>query len=266
MRLLSGLLALVAASLVPAVAFAQAYGSQPMNSQPQNGDMNAGGLAPPPVQQNQSAGSEQTEQSLEKAEKEDSGRGLEFLWLNAEVGYENLGLQTFKANNLVDAGVVKTTQNGLLYGGGIGARLVFITLGARFRLGNFSEFQMWTLDAELGLRIPLGDLEPYFTFAGGYASMGSFNASNIGQDFNSAGVSITGYNLRGGFGLDYYLSPAFSLGANLTGEMLVLTRPGVDPSKLQSGGASNAASDVYKADGSSIGAAVAITAVAGLHF
>jgi hypothetical protein len=266
MKRFSGLVAATAVALVPAAALAQGYGAPPPNGQ-QNGGLQAGGLAPPPpMRQDQNPGSQQTEQQLEKAEQEDSGRGLEFLWLNGEVGYEHLGLQTFKANNLVDAGIVKTTQNGLVYGGGIGARLVFITLGARFRLANFSEFQMWTLDGELGLRIPLGDLEPYFTFAGGYASMGSFDSANIGQDFNKAGVSITGYNLRAGFGLDYYLSPAFSLGANLTGEMLVLSRPGVDPSKLQSSGASASTQDIYKADGSSIGAAATLTAVAGLHF
>ncbi len=114
-----------------------------------------------------------------------------------------------------------------------------------------------------GLRIPLGDIEPYFTFGGGYASVGSFSSDNIGSGLNSSDVSITGWNLRGGFGIDLYLSNVFSIGANLTGEMLVLTRPGVDPSKISS---SSSTSDIYAADGSSIGAAVSLTGVAGLHF
>ena len=75
----------------------------------------------------------------------------------------------------------------------------------------------------------------------------------------------------GGFGIDVYVSSTFSIGANLTGEMLVLTRPGVDPSKLKASGTSGtsgtqAAAEAYKADGSSIGAAVSLTGVAGLHF
>ena len=59
-----------------------------------------------------------------------------------------------------------------------------------------------------------------------------------------------------------------SIGANLTGELLALTRPGVDPKKLRSstGTPEDAADQAYKADGSSYGGGVTLTAVAGLHF
>ncbi len=95
--------------------------------------MSSGGLAPPGsnpgyTNTNQPPTSA-TEQELETADREDSGRGLEFFYLNAEVGGEHLGLQTFKANQLVDSNVVKTTQTGLMFGAGLGLRLVFITLG-----------------------------------------------------------------------------------------------------------------------------------------
>jgi hypothetical protein len=236
----------------------------------QGSGMSSGGLAPPSGSTgNSTPGAVQTEAELERAEREDSGRGLEFFYINAEVGGQHLGLQTFKANDLVDAGVVKTSQTGLMVGAGLGLRLVFITLGPRFRIGMFDQWQLWTLNGELGIRIPLGDVEPYFTFGGGYASVGAFDSGNLGGALNSDDVDITGYNIRGGFGIDLYLSSAFSIGANLTGEMLVLTRPGVDPSKLQgstSGGTGAAAAEVYAADGSSIGAAVTLSGVAGLHF
>jgi len=268
-----------AVACVPGAAFAQGWGqpqqqpqqqpgwgAPPPNQQP--GGMSAGGLAPPSSNPSDPNGTNaQTEQQLAKADKEDSGRGLEFVWLNAEIGGEHLGLQTFKANNLVDAGTVKTSQTGLMYGAGLGVRLVFITLGARFRLGNFSEWDLWTLNGELGIHIPIGAVEPYFTFGGGYASMGSFDNKNLGGSLRSEDVDIKGYDIRGGFGIDIYVSDTFSIGANLTGEMLVLSRPGVDPSKLQGGTTGQQAADeVYKADGSSIGAAVSLSAVAGLHF
>lgn len=279
-------LCLLSTLLIAAPVAAQNYPppSQPVYGQPGYGQpgygqgqqqgqgtgMSSGGLAPPTGSAaNNNAGSAHTEQQLEKAEREDSGRGLEFFYINAEVGGQHLGLQTFKANDLVDAGVVKTSQTGLMVGAGLGLRLVFITLGPRFRIGMFDQWQLWTLNGELGLRIPLGDVEPYFTFGGGYASVGAFDPGNLGGSLNSDDVDITGYNIRGGFGIDLYLSPAFSIGANLTGEMLVLTRPGVDPSKLQgsaSGGSAQAAAEVYAADGSSIGAAVTLSGVAGLHF
>jgi len=280
-----GVASAATAVLLSSAAFAQTWGQpqqQPNQGwggasggqqQPSNG-MNAGGLAPPgssPGYQDPNTNGTPTERELDKADREDSGRGLEFVWLNAEVGGEYLGLQTFKANNLVDAGTVKTSQTGLMYGAGLGLRLVFITLGGRFRLGHFDQWDIWTLNAELGLHIPLGSVEPYFTFGGGYASMGSFNENNLGGSLKSQDVDIKGYDIRGGFGVDIYLSDTFSIGANLTGEMLVLTRPGVDPSKLQasgssSGGSAQAAAEIYKADGSSVGAAVSLTGVAGLHF
>jgi hypothetical protein len=165
---------------------------------------------------------------------------------------------------LVDAGVVKTTQSGIVYGAGIGLRLVFLTGGARFRLGNFPDWQLWTLDAELGIHIPLGAVEPYFTFGGGYASMGDFSQANVGSDFNNAGVSISGWNLRMGGGLDIYLSHVVSIGGNVSGDVMFLSRPGVSASNTQTGGGTLSA--VYDADGSSIGAGVTFTGVVGLHF
>ena len=265
-----------AASLtLSSAALAQGYGPPP--PQPGTG-LESGGLTPPSGAPPPGATPSDpmlpptpTEQELAQADREDSGRGLEFVWLNGEVGFEHLGFQTFKSNDLVDAGVVKTTHTGPLFGAGLGVRLVFITLGARFRLASFEIGQLWTLNGEVGLRIPLGALEPYFTLGGGYASLGSFDTDKLGSDFNDAGVEIRGYNIRGGVGFDYYLSNAFSLGANLTGEMLGLTRPGVDPSKLQATGTTSNDPDalkaeVYQASGSSLGAAVSGTVVIGLHF
>lgn len=257
----------------PALALAQTYEQPPSHAPRPESTLESGGLAPPePVASDpfaKSSPSSATEQELEQAEREDSGRGLQFFWLDAEVGIEHLGLQTFKAKKLVDAETVATTQTGPLFGAALGVRLVFLTLGARFRLGTFDEWQLWTLNGELGIRIPLGAVEPHFSLGGGYASVGSFDTGNIGADLNEANVDIRGFNLRGGVGLDVFLSDLFSVGANLSGEMLILTRPGVDPSKLSGSGTTTsdeAAARIYAADGSSIGSALTLTAVAGLHF
>jgi hypothetical protein len=233
--------------------------------------LSAGGLAPPPAVEAQPENTPTaTEQDLQRADREDSGRGLEFVWLNAEAGYEYLGLQTFHANQLVDASLVKSTQGGLLVGAGAGVRLIFLTAGARFRLGTFSAWQLWTLDAELGMRIPLGALEPYFTFAGGYASLGSFDAKSALNDVGvgGSGLNVRGFNLRGGIGLDYYLAKSLSVGGNLSGDLLFLSRPKVSSASAQAGADPNAqaAAKVYAADGSAIGGALALTAVVGLHF
>jgi hypothetical protein len=240
---------------VSSVAEAQSspYGTAPPAPEQGQG-LQAGGLAPPSSSTDQE--SAQTEQKLDDADKKDSGRGLEWFYLNAEAGFEHLGLQTFKSGPLVDTTIVGSTQTGGLVGVGLGLRLVFITIGPRFRVGLFNDYQLWTLDAEVGLRIPLGSIEPYLTLSGGYASMGAFSAQNIGGP-TAGDVSITGYNIRAGGGLDIYVTPVFSIGGSLTGEVLGLTRPGVTAAT---------AGNLYAASGSSVGFGLTGTAVLGLHF
>ncbi len=264
---------LLFASLVAAsrVAAAQAWGDPPPEQEQNPAGLEAGGLAPPgegTPNPYYSVEGMSAERELAEADEKDSGRGLEFFWINGEVGFEYLGLQTFSANDLVDSGLVATTQSGPMFGGGLGLRLVFLTVGPRFRFAKFSEWDHWTLNAELGLHVPVGRFEPYFTFSGGYATVGSLASNNI---VNSDDVDISGWDLRGGAGLDIYLSKMFTVGATVTGEVLFLTRPGVDPAAFTNANA-QASNDeasvqaVYEADGSSVGAATTASFVVGLHF
>jgi len=231
--------------------------------------MSAGGLAPPgSANTTQSAydpraQSYDTEQALKDADEKDSGRGLQLLWLNGEVGFQYISLNTFHANNLVDSQIVKTSQSGALYGLGAGVRLIFLTLGARFRLGNFSAWQIWTLDAEAGIHLPIGKVEPYFQFDAGYASLGSFSGASSALNLQNANVH--GWNARLGFGIDFYVTRALSIGALMTGDVLYLKRKTVanlpvnDPAYAE-------AAKVYANDGSSVGGATTLTGVVGLHF
>src|SRR5687767_5593735 len=83
----------------PGQAFAQDQGS----------DLSAGGLAPPPPIESQgdpqAPPPNQTQADLERSDREDSGRGLEFVWLNAEVGVAHYGLQTIQGSDLLDESV-----------------------------------------------------------------------------------------------------------------------------------------------------------------
>ncbi|HEX4338665.1 MAG TPA: hypothetical protein VH062_22320 [Polyangiaceae bacterium] len=274
MKLLPLTVPLAVGLFVSQVALAQyaeqpatgAYGSAPATAQP---TIESGGLAPPPSTTTETPEVVATESKLDEAKTKDSGRGLEWVWLNAEFGFEHLGLQTFSANKLVDANVVGTTQTGLMYGVGAGVRLVFITLGARFRIATLSAFDIWTLNGEAGLRIPLGKLEPHLSLGGGFASIGAFSASDLGG-VERDHVAITGYDLRAGGGLDYYVTPIFSVGASVTFEVLGLTRPGVGLQDLKnvatSGSQGTTEAELYKASGSSVGSAFTGALVLGLHF
>lgn len=229
---------------------------------PTASNLEAGGLRPPEaVDSTPSAdpAASTPESELARADQEDAGRGLEWVWMNLEVGGQHLGLQTLKSNDLVDPSIVKTTQTGLVYGVGAGVRLLVFTLGARFRLSPMSEFRLWTLDAEGGLRIPIGKLEPYFTVGAGYAAIGSFSADAPA----SSKADVSGVSARLGGGVDYYLSNTFSVGASFTGDFLFLSRKAVSGASTSTSGDE---ATIYSKDGSSIGMGTSLTAVVGLHF
>jgi hypothetical protein len=220
-------------------------------------DLSSGGLAPPPAVESQKAGEQpqvaapgDTEKDLALAEQEDAGRGLQWVWLDGGAGIGHFGFGTFDSGDLLDSSVAKTTQTGLVADVGLGARIVYITVGARFRYAPLPDWQLWALGAEGGLHVPMGALEPYFTLGAHYVSVTPAEGT----------LDVKGFDARLGAGLDYYLTNMFSVGANLTGDLLVLTRPKVD------GAPATGAGSVYAKDGSSIGGSVAFTAMMGLHF
>lgn len=249
-------LAALALSLISLPAFAQA-----------GDELSSGGLAPPaPVDAAPPpTAPTETEQALTRADREDSGRGLQFVWLEAEVGGQHLGLQTLHDGNLVDGELVPSTATGLSYGAGAGVRLLFITAGARFRFGSFEAWKLWTLNAEFGWRIPLGAFEPYLNVGGGYASLGGFDARGAlgNAGFDAVELAARGFDIRAGAGFDYYVGPIVSVGANLSGEFLFLSRSALPTTGT---GTDAALAAVYAQDGSSIGLAGTLTAVVGVHF
>jgi hypothetical protein len=242
-------------------------------------DMSAGGLAPPPPMapsSYQAPAASETSRDLDDSKKGDSGRGLEWFYLEAEGGFQHVGLRTFNVDEeSFSAGFIETQSSGPVIGVGVGLRLIFITIGARGRVGFFNSWDLFSVGGELGLHLPLGNLEPHFEVGGGYTALGSFKgAIESGQAAQALqNTQIHGFYVRGGAGLDYYITPIFSIGVSANVELLGLTRPGLDPSQvtqIQSdpnlSTLQQARAEVLKAEGSSYGAAATGTAVLGLHF
>lgn len=232
--------------------------------------LSAGGLAPPPAVETAPAPGAQpgantqpgaptpasTEAQLNRADVEDSGRGLEFVWLNAEAGVIHVGLNTFHHRNMLDPALVKTNETGFVTGAGAGVRLVFLTVGARFRYALMPDYAMWSLGLEGGVHAPFGNFEPYGTLDLGYAAFAS-TRHNIGE-------SVNGFDARLGGGADYYLAPMFSVGVNVSADLLFLHRADFGM-PTPAGGCQGAPVDDCRS-GNSIGGALSATAVAGLHF
>jgi hypothetical protein len=163
-------------------------------------------LRPPSGDLDDGKGSDAMSRELDLADQADSGRGLEFFWLSGDVGLAYLDLAVSAPGRLLPG--LAESGFGPSYGGGIGARLLYFSTGARFRLVNLGSYDVWTLGLELGVRLPLGAFEPYARASGGY--LGALRAETLGQQ-----LSVNGFTTRFSGGADYYISDAFSLGAEL---------------------------------------------------
>jgi hypothetical protein len=224
-------------------------------------------MPPVPVASPPSAASQHTSQMLDWAKTEDSGRTLEWVWIDAGGGFEQLGMQTFNASNQGFVGnLVKTSSSGGVVSAAVGARLLFFTVTVRGRVGVFDSGQLYRVGPEAGFHIPLGNVEPHVSLGLGYAAVGNLHDTVGGAAAPSIG--LRGVYTRAGAGLDYFVVPAFSLGLEVTSELLALFRPALTPAevtvlkpKLPTGQA-----DLLASSGSGLGGTVAVTAVAGLHF
>ncbi len=241
------------------------------------GGMSAGGVTPPaPVSAPPPPSSAEkpltpdknVDSDLDESKKKDSGRGLSWFWVEVEGGFEHVGLHTFNVDETaLSAGLVATEASGGVIDAGVGAQLVFVTIGARARMGFFSDWQIGRIGGELGFRIPIGFIEPRFDLGGGYAALGSFDGV-VAED-----VSIRGFYLRAGAGLDFYPLKWLSLGGHATFDFMGLTRPGLDPTQIADltsdpsiGDLSAAQQQALAVDGSGYGASFALQGSIGLHF
>jgi hypothetical protein len=230
-------------------------------------DPAAGKAAPPPaVDPTGDSASRGTsyDAELDASKDRDSGRGLTWFWLEASGGFEAVGLRTFNVDETsLTAGFVSTSDSGGVVGAGIGARFYIFTIGARGRLGFFEAWQLGRVGGELGLRFPLGVLEPHLEVGGGYAALGNFDGVVAEK------IAIEGGYARASAGLDVYPVGQFSIGAVASFDFLALTRPGVslaDLAALQSSNAiTDAQSKILEASGSGYGSTFSIQGMIGLH-
>jgi hypothetical protein len=241
-----------AAVAVPAVllslACARAASAQDLNAPPPMS------TAPPPATY-----------STTSDQSQDSGLGLEWVYLNADAGFAFANMASFSETNLA---IQQTSSAGGAFGIGAGVRLLFFTLGARARDLQLSDFNLWELDGEAAFHIRIWRIDPYFGVRGGYAFVGSLSSSAVAG--NASDVSVHGFNVGPMFGIDFYLSSLVSIGAEGNAELIYLKRPPValpagvtqqDVSML-----SPSQQELYRESGSSAGLGVVATAHLGLHF
>jgi hypothetical protein len=243
---------LLTVSLLSGHAFAQAPAG-----------MHSGGLAPPPPgsgpppppppQRNP------THQALEEAEHLDSGRGLEFVYFEGGGGAQLAALEAFGSSGVLFPDS-ETPVLGPVVNVASGVRLLYLTIGPRFRFGHYGAWDLWTLNLDLGWRIPLGRFEPYAFIGGGFAKVAyAASVSTARGDEGNLSVSASGFDIRLGGGADYYVSNVFSVGGTLGADVVRLSRSADD-------GALAAPPEAYTPEASTWGIAVTAGALLGLHF
>jgi hypothetical protein len=203
-----------------------------------------------------------TQRHLEESEHDDAGRGLEFAYFQVEGGAQLAALTAMSESGTLLPSTGKNSGLGPYFGGAAGIRLLFLTVGPRFRYAHFTDWDLWTLNLDLGWHVPLGNLEPYAVLGGGFAKVGR---SAEGVTGLSDVPSITGFNVRLGSGLDYYLSNVFSVGAAVQLDFLRLSRSpttiGLAPSPQMP-----VAPASFEQSASSLGLVLNAGVVLGLHF
>ncbi len=263
----------LAAAIVLAAAHAQA---QPAPGPPPPLVLPFGGLlqgmsvdVPLPVASPPTPAMIETVRQLDQAKKDDAGRGLSWVWIDVEGGFEQIGLQALNGGNKsFVAGFADTSGSGGVVGVGAGARLLYFTLLARARVAVFGPGELYRGGVEAGFHIPLGRVEPRLALGAGYAGVG-----NLHDQTGGVGLSIGGFYARGEAGLDYYPAPAFSIGLGVSGELLALSRAALSAAAVQQINenpavpASLKTSTQLLAQGATgVGGTLAVTATAGLHF
>lgn len=217
--------------------------------------LSAGGLEAPGSFQSGDEKGDRVGRELEEADRRDSGRGLEFAWLVGDVGLGVVDAAGLDRGALLAPGD-PSGGAGVAYGGGLGVRLLYFTLGARVAASDVGTLRTFGVGGELGMKLPLGNLEPLVLLDVGYVGAYGLAAGEIAGGLR--GVEGLGLNL--GAGADYYLSDYFSVGASLRMGLLFLGRPAQDPDDF-----SGAMDPVYATDGRGTGTSLALALRIGFH-
>jgi hypothetical protein len=202
-------------------------------------------------------------------------------WIDSGLGWQRVGITTLRvhrdsAGRATVGELMPAVLDGPSISLGFGLRWFVLTLGARVTAAFFRDSapdrpegssQFYSIDAELGLRIPAGRWEPHVIIGAGYSVFGGFGDAIGGL---ARGLDIDGGNLRLGLGLDYYFTTTWSIGARATGEFLFLAPSGVPIRDLARPETVNTVREarirLAEGEGSSAGSAFSVTIGPGVHF
>jgi hypothetical protein len=197
------------------------------------------------------------ENAAEEQEEEGDGRDVDFLWIEAGVGYSFADVVSFRQDNFFpDAS--ETRGSGLTFNVAAGFRIYWFMFGARVSFARYPDpgFDLGTAVAEVHLRIPTPLLEPYLRVGLGFAWMGSADLPM--RDYET---TVHGLAVEAGAGLDFFLNKYFALGGGIDAAFLNMTRQSCSRGECTGFTEVNLAED-----GDSAGIQLRVSGHASVHF
>ncbi len=100
---------------------------------------------------------------LGRGEQTNSAR-RELVFLDAGLGAAYVDMLALKDAELLDPARLKSSGFGLMCDTAVGVRLQEFTFAVRYRYGDFSDWQLWTLGGEAGMNLSLGRIRAILRF------------------------------------------------------------------------------------------------------
>jgi hypothetical protein len=204
----------------------------------------------------QGAAPASVKETLSSEEPAKDAKGPDVLFLETETGASYVGLQTLNVQRDVVPTSTRSEDVGGIFGVMGGAKLLFLSIGPHARFGRFQDWDLWTLDLDVGFHAPLGRIEPFLRLGGGYARL----SRAFDKVRNGGSLRSDGYNMSLTLGADYFVTPYLTIGGRIGGELIGLHRAGVNLD-TQDG----LVNDYLKYDGAALGLALNGALALGLH-
>lgn len=147
------------------------------------------------------------------------------VFISGDIAFTRVDLGGISNNLSFD----RTAANGLLYGFAGGLRFHDLRVGARWRVQETTEFNMWSVAGTLGYGLPLRPLEPIFSVNVGYVwdqkiERGAFSSSMPPGTVLPPDVSLKGLLLGLDINAAYWVTKFIRLGAFIGSDFMFLKR------------------------------------------
>ena len=156
-------------------------------------------------------------------EEEDDTDDWGWVYIQPTVGYSYSNLIALEHENFLPE-MLTVEGSGISAGLGAGARIYFVTLGARMNFAHYDAWDLWTAMGEVGLILPIPKFQPSFRFGLGYGWMGQGRFTMLESDQ----TNVEGLVAELGLGFDAKLIRYLSIGGGLDVTFLNFTRQAVD--------------------------------------